>query len=57
MLLLRCRDLPEHQKKIGMVFGVATAIILRIFFASIITLFLICPTYEQLVVSYYYGLQ
>ena len=34
VIALACRGLPEHQKRIGMVFGVATAIILRIFFAS-----------------------
>ena len=43
VIALACRGLPEHQKKIGMVFGVATAIILRIFFASIITLILDMP--------------
>ena len=32
VIALACRGLPEHQKKIGMMFGVATAIILRIFF-------------------------
>ena len=43
VIALACRGLPEHQKRIGMVFGVATAIILRIFFASIITLILDMP--------------
>ena len=43
VIALACRGLPEHQKRIGMIFGVATAIILRIFFASIITLILDMP--------------
>ena len=43
VIALACRGLPENQKKIGMVFGVATAILLRIIFASIVTLILDVP--------------
>jgi len=43
VIALACRGLPENQKRIGMVFGVATAILLRIIFASIVTLILDVP--------------
>ena len=43
VIALACRGLPEKQKRIGLIFGVSTAIILRILFASIITLILDMP--------------
>ena len=43
VIALACRGLPEKQRKIGLFFGVSTAIILRILFASMITLILDMP--------------
>jgi YjbE family integral membrane protein len=43
VIALACRGLPEKQKRIGLIFGVSTAIILRILFASVITLILDMP--------------
>ncbi|MDG2187977.1 MAG: TerC family protein [Hyphomicrobiales bacterium] len=43
IIALACRGLPEKQKKIGLFFGVTTAIVLRILFASVITLILDMP--------------
>ncbi len=43
VIALACRGLPQKQKRIGMFFGVATAILLRIIFASIVTLILDVP--------------
>ena len=36
VIALACRGLPEKQKRIGLIFGVSTAIILRILFYKVL---------------------
>jgi YjbE family integral membrane protein len=43
VIALACRQLPERQRRIGIFLGAATAILLRIFFAYIITQILGIP--------------
>ncbi len=43
VIALACRQLPERQRRIGIMLGAATAIVLRIFFAYIITQILGIP--------------
>ena len=43
VIALACRDLPAHQKKVGMVLGAAVAIGLRIVFTFLLTFLLDTP--------------
>ena len=43
VIALACRNLPEHQKRIGLIMGAGTAIALRIIFAGAITYILDVP--------------
>ena len=43
IIALECRDLPEHQKKLGILWGTAGAIILRVILVFFATTLLAVP--------------
>lgn len=43
IIALACRSLPPATRELGMIFGTATAIVLRIFFTAVISFFLKIP--------------
>lgn len=43
IIALACRNLPQHQKRWGLVLGAATAVVLRIVFAGAVTFLLDTP--------------